>query len=192
MAGDLGKWRDEVHARAAEVLHFWFEEIPPEKHFAKDAALDAEIDRRFGKWVDDLATTDATHCWDNPDDLLAAIIATDQFSRNIHRDSAAAYANDFLATWLTLYAIGKGWDDRYPPERRAFVYMPLMHSEDWRLQSLSLGKFEALGIEDNLRFAREHRDVIMRFGRFPSRNAALGRTSTPEEEAYLSQPGAGW
>ena len=174
------------------MLRFWFEEIPAENHFAKDPALDAEISRRFGRWVDDVAATDATHCWDDPNILLAAIIATDQFSRNIYRDTAAAYASDFLASWLSLYAIGKDWDDHYPPERRAFLYMPLMHSEDWRLQSLSVGKFEALGIEDNLRLAREHRDVVMRFGRFPSRNAALARTSTPEEEEYLSQPGAGW
>lgn len=174
------------------MLRFWFEEIPAEKHFAKDRVLDAEIERRFGGWVGDVAATDATHCWDDPDTLLAAIIATDQFSRNIYRNSAAAYANDYLAWWLGLHAIGKGWDEHYPRERRAFVYMPFMHAEDRGLQALSVGKFELLGIEGNLKFAREHRDVVMRFGRFPSRNAALGRASTPEEAEYLSQPGAGW
>lgn len=192
MAGDLETWKNAVHAQADEVLRFWFEEIPAEKHFAKDAALDAEIGRRFGVFLEDLVMSDATHCWNSPETLLAAVIAIDQFSRNIHRNSYKAFANDDLARWLSLYAIGQNWDNHYPPEQRAFLYMPLMHAEDWGLQALSVGKFETLGNEENLKFAIAHRDVIMRFGRFPSRNAALGRVSTAAEAEYLSKPGAGW
>ena len=191
MTGDLVAWREQVHAKAAEVLDFWFA-LSPEKHFAKDDALDREIGARFGRFVDDLVASDATHCWDRPESLLGAVIAIDQFSRNMHRGSAAAFAGDELARWLTLHAIGKAWDDGYPPEHRAFVYLPLMHAEDNGLQALSVGKYEQLGTENNLTFARDHRDVILRFGRFPSRNAALGRVSTREEEAYLSSPDAGW
>lgn len=191
MAGDLGAWAGQVHVKAREVLDFWFA-LPPDKHFAKDEGLDREIAARFGDFVDDLVASDAAHCWDNPYTLLGAVITIDQFSRNIHRGSAAAFAGDDVAQWLTLHAIGKGWDDGYSPDRRAFLYLPLMHAEDWGLQILSVGKYEQLGIAENLRFARDHLDVMMRYGRFPSRNAALGRVSTAEEESYLTQPNAGW
>lgn len=191
MTGDLGLTGGEVHAQARAVLDFWFG-LDAEKHFAKDAALDRRIEARFGNFVDDLIATDATHCWSDPDTLLGAVIAIDQFSRNIHRGRASAFAGDEVARWLSLHAIGKGWDDQYPPERRAFIYLPLMHAEDRGLQSLSVGKFERLGRENHLKFARDHRDVIMRFGRFPTRNAALQRQSTQEEADYLSQPGVDW
>lgn len=191
MTGDLGAWRESVHAKAREVLEFWFA-LPPSKHFAKDDALDGEIEERFGGFVEDLIATDATHCWQDPEILLGGVIATDQFSRNIHRGKAAAFAGDEIARWLTLYAIGKGWDDHFPPDRRVFLYLPLMHAEDRGLQLLSVGKYEQLGLADNLKFAEAHLDAIVNFGRFPSRNAALGRTSTPAEEEYLSTPGAGW
>lgn len=181
----------EVHAQARAVLEFWFG-LNAEQHFAKDAALDRDIATRFGDFVDTLIATDAAHCWNQLDTLLGAVVAIDQFSRNIHRGTAAAFAGDDVAQWLALHAIGKGWDDQYPAERRAFIYLPLMHAEDRGLQLLGAGKYERLGIENNIRFAREHFEVIMRFGRFPSRNAALGRSSTPEERDYLSQPGAGW
>lgn len=93
---------------------------------------------------------------------------------------------------LTRSAIKRGWDERYPPDRRVFLYMPLMHAEDVAMQDLSVAKFEALGIEESLAFARDHRNVIADHDRFPSRNAALDRESTAAEEAYLARPGAGW
>jgi len=110
----------------------------------------------------------------------------------VHRGTAEAFAADPLARTLALEAIDKGWDLAAAHEQRQFFYLPLMHSEDAAIQALSVEKFTALGDANNLRFARDHADVIARFGRFPSRNAALGRESTAEEREYLSQPGAGW
>lgn len=173
------------------MLDFWFA-LSKEQHFAKDAALDRRIAERFGALVDRLIATDAAGCWDDPDLLLGAVIAIDQFSRNIHRGQPQAFAGDDLARWLTLHAIGKGWDERYAAERRVFLYLPLMHAEDRALQALSVGKYEQLGIADNLAFARAHRDVIMEFGRFPGRNAALSRAGSAREQAWLEAHEGGW
>lgn len=129
---------------------------------------------------------------DEPQTMLAAIILLDQFSRNIHRGNAQAFAADDLAADLTLEAIDRGYDRRLSKEQRVFLYMPLMHAEDGSLQRLCVEKFEALGIESNLKFARDHREVFERFGRFPGRNAALGRETTAEERAWLEETDGGW
>ncbi len=182
----------EVYDAADAVLRFWFEEIGPEQQFAKDADVDRAIVERFGGWRDAVLASGAEGWRDDPDTLLAAIILLDQFSRNIHRGSARAFEADRLALSLTLDGIARGWDRTMAPERAVFLLMPLMHAEDAALQALSVKQFGMLGLQEQIMFARDHADVIARFGRFPSRNAALGRTSTPEEAAYLSQPGAGW
>lgn len=192
MSGDLGLADGEVHAEARGVLAFWFDELTPEQHFAKDDALDATIRKRFGALHDLLMASGAAGWRDTPECLLAAVIVLDQFSRNMHRGSAQAYAADTLALSLTLEAIGKHWDEDFPPERAAFLYLPLMHAENAEAQRLCLRKFTALGQPENLRFAMEHAVVIEQFGRFPSRNAALGRVSTSEEREYLKRPDAGW
>ncbi|KQO55412.1 DUF924 family protein [Sphingomonas sp. Leaf257] len=191
MAADLGMDERRVHAEARDIIDFWFA-LPPEKHFAKDDALDREIAERFGVLRDQVLATEAIGWGDDPDTLLAAILLLDQFSRNLHRGSAQAYAADPLALELCLGAIDAGWEDRYLPERLAFVYMPLMHAESRAMQDLSVAKFTELGRAENLSFARDHRDVIRLYGRYPSRNAALGRASTEAERDYLSQPDAGW
>ena len=192
MGDDLGAAAGEVHAAARDVLAFWFDETPADKHFAKDADLDHTIAKRFGALRDRLLASGATG-WDgDPDTLLAAVIVLDQFSRNIYRGSGEAFAADGLALDLTRRAMTKGWDEAIPPERRAFLYLPLMHAEDREEQRLSVECFTRLGLTENLDFAKAHRAVIERFGRFPSRNVALGRSSTEAEQAYLSQPGAGW
>ncbi|WP_394662730.1 DUF924 family protein [uncultured Sphingomonas sp.] len=191
MTADLGMDEAQVHAHAQTVLDFWFG-LAPDQHFAKDEALDREIAERFGTLRDQVLATEAIGWRDDPDTLLAAILLLDQFSRNLHRDSAQAYAADPLALELCLGAIDAGWEDRYPPERLAFVYMPLMHAESRAMQDLSFAKFAELGREDNLAFARDHRDVIRQYGRYPSRNAVLGRASTDAERDYLKRPDAGW
>jgi len=191
MADDLGARTDEVHAAAKCVLDFWFG-LAPDRHFAKDEALDREIAERFGVLRDRVFADRAASWRDEPDTLLAAIILLDQFSRNLHRGNAEAFAADNLAVSLTLHAIERGWEANYSPEQRAFLYMPLMHAEDVPLQTLSIEKFEALGNANNLKFARDHAAVIARFGRFPSRNAALSRASTAAATDYLSGPDAGW
>lgn len=193
MRGDLGAGASEVHEKARAVLSFWFGEVPAKQRFAADPVLDQDITARFGAMRDALLATGAQGWRDDPDALLAAIVLLDQFSRNMHRGKAAAFAGDALALDLTREAIERGWDERLDPdEQRAFLYMPLMHAEDPAAQQLSIACFEQLGNAENLAYARDHADVIARFGRFPSRNDALGRKSTPAEKLYLSQPGAGW
>ncbi|MFL9841927.1 DUF924 family protein [Sphingomonas sp. ST-64] len=192
MGGDLETRGVEVHGCAKSVLDFWFDEVEPEQQFAKDPELDAEIVRRFSRAHDIVMASGAAGWRDAPDTLLAAVILLDQFSRNMHRGSPQAYAADPLALALTLEAIGKGWDHDLAPERAAFLYMPLMHAETVEAQRMSLEKFTALGRPENLRFAMEHAVVIEQFGRFPTRNAVLGRESTPAEGDYLRRPDAGW
>ncbi|MBX3564985.1 MAG: DUF924 domain-containing protein [Sphingomonas sp.] len=181
----------DVHAKAREVLGFWYA-LTPEQHFAKSDRLDAEIKQRFGALRDQVLTSKAQGWRDDPETLLAAIIVLDQFSRNIFRGSGEAFAADKLAQELTLEAIDKGWDGGMTGEQKQFLYMPLMHAEDVGLQDLCIDKFEALGDKHSLDFAHQHAGAIIRFGRFPSRNAALGRESTALELEYLSQPDAGW
>lgn len=182
----------QVHEAARDVLRFWFEETPPERRFAKDDDFDAAIQARFGELRDRVVASGAAGWDDRPDTLLAAVILIDQFSRNLFRGSAEAFAADPIARDLTRTAMRNGWDTGMTTDERAFLYLPLEHSEDPADQAASVAAFESLGDENYANFARSHRDVIARFGRFPGRNAALGRVSTPEEEAYLSQPGAGW
>lgn len=192
MGDDLEAPTAEVHAAAHAVLAFWFEETPSDKWFGKDAAFDAAIAERFSRLRDQLLADGAAGWKGHPDTLLAAIIALDQFSRNIYRDSGNAFAADTLALSLTHLALEKGWDTAMPPEQRIFLYLPLMHAEDRDQQALSVECYNRLGLKENFVFAQAHRDVIEHFGRFPSRNAALGRTSSTAEAAYLSEPGAGW
>lgn len=182
----------EVHVATERVLGFWFDELTPEQHFKVDPALDRTIADRFGALRDAVLASGAARWRDGPAPLLAAILLLDQFSRNIHRGTAEAFAADPLARELTLRAIAQHWDADLPAKPRRFLYMPLMHAEDAALQELSIAKFAQLGDAQSLEFAKAHKAVIDRFGRFPSRNTALGRTSTPEEVEFLSQSGAGW
>lgn len=192
MADDLGAGAREVHAAAAAILRFWFDELPADKRFAKDDAVDAECARRFGAVRDAILASGAADWRGDPDTLLAAVIALDQFSRNIHRGSAQAFAADSLALSLSREAIGHGWDGAMNAEHRQFLYMPFMHSENPGMQAESVALFTSLGDADQLSYAEGHRDLIDRFGRFPHRNSALGRRDTEEERAWLKQPGAGY
>jgi uncharacterized protein (DUF924 family) len=192
MGDDLGARTGEVHAQAAAVLRFWFDELPPEKRFAKDDAVDAMCEARFGVVRNAILASGAAGWRDDADSLLAAIIALDQFSRNIHRNSPRAFEADGLALKLAREAIAKGWDTGMDAARRQFVYMPFEHAEDANVQAESVALFAAIGDRDGLEYARGHQALIEQFGRFPHRNKALGRTSTPEEETYLKQPGAGY
>lgn len=182
----------EVHEAARDVLRFWFEETPAAQRFAKDDAFDAAIRERFGALLDRLTASRAVGWDDRPDTLLAAVIVLDQFSRNLFRGEARAFQADSIARALTRTAMRNGWDTGMSGDERAFLYLPLEHSENAQDQADSVAAMSAIGIALYTDYAVQHRDVIARFGRFPSRNAALGQTSTPEEEAYLSQPGAGW
>ena len=167
------------------VLAFWFGELTPEDWFNQSDALDATIRERFGELYQTLATGIPDEAASDPRVALATIIVLDQFPRNMFRGRAAAFASDNVAAGLARTSVDAGLDDALADDEKQFLYMPLMHSESRADQERCVMLFKALGREDNLKYAIEHRDVIARFGRFPHRNRALGRTSTAEEEAFL-------
>jgi len=179
-----------VQPEPAAVLDFWFRELTPRQWFMATAKLDQAIGRRFGAWVDQ-ALRGALDAWaTTPRGRLALILVLDQFPRNIHRGKPGAFAGDAMAQALVLEGLAAGMDKPLNLAERHFFYMPLMHAEDAELQALGLKKFGALQREaySIARYAREHAATIERFGRFPSRNQALGRPSTAEELAFLSKP----
>ncbi len=176
---------------AAAVLAFWFDTLTPDQHWAKSPALDAQIADRFSA-LRDRALADPSAWTGDPETLLAAIVLLDQFSRTIHRGTPRAFDAAPAALDLSLFGIGEGWHRGLDPVRRGFFYMPLMHAEDRGVQRFALRCFAEPGLEHQIGFARDHAAVIERFGRYPSRNAILGRASTPEETEYLAQPGVGW
>jgi uncharacterized protein (DUF924 family) len=185
--------------RASDVLDFWFgtSDTARDEWFRKDPAFDARIRERFGPLVEQ-ALAGALTDWNRaPDGALAQVLLLDQFTRNIHRGSALAFAGDRPALALAQSMVGRGDDAALPPLRRVFVYLPFEHAEDAAAQRESLRLFAALAaahpaLEPFNDYARRHAEVIERFGRFPHRNAVLGRASTAEELAYLSQPGSGF
>lgn len=174
----------QVHAQAESVLRFWLAETPAEKRFSHDPALDAEIAARFGALRESVLAEMAAGWRISALAQLAAIVLLDQFSRNLFRDDPRAYEADPLARALAREALAKGWGVAMSEDERQFLHMPFMHSEDMDDQILSLRLF---GPEDE--WAKAHAMQIARFGRFPQRNAALGRVSTEAEKAFLTTPG---
>ena len=169
-----------------EVIRFWFEELTKDQWFARSDSLDAQIRLRFLALHERLVASDAAGV-STPRSLLAAIIVLDQFSRNMFRGTPRAYACDAIARRLSKMAIESAFDAGMTQEERNFLYLPFQHSEDREDQALSLRLFENLGNEDWTHYARAHKAIIDRFGRFPHRNATLGRTSTAEEIALLNE-----
>jgi uncharacterized protein (DUF924 family) len=174
------------------VLRFWFDECGPRQWFARDDAFDAALRERFGALHEHLAGGDWPLAADAPRHALAAILVLDQFSRNLHRGDAKAFANDRRARKLADDAIEQGFDAAMTPAQRLFLFLPFEHSESLADQERAVALVEALGNAEWTRFAAAHRDLIARFGRFPHRNAALGRASSAEEIEFLQQPGSGF
>lgn len=172
------------------ILHFWFTELTPKQHFAKDAALDEAIRTRFGATLEAAARCELFAWRATPEGRLADIVVLDQFSRNVWRDTPRAFAQDALALALAQELVASGQDRSLPLAQRSFAYMPYMHSESLVVHAQAMVLFDQPGLENNLRFEVLHRDVIARFGRYPHRNAALGRVSTPGELAFMAQPGS--
>ncbi|MGE4130327.1 MAG: DUF924 family protein [Bdellovibrionales bacterium] len=175
-----------------EILKFWFEELTPKQWFAKDTLLDRTIEKRFGA-LHHKAALGEMHIWRaSPKGRLAEILVLDQFSRNLFRDQAKAFAQDGMALVLAQEAVARGFDAELPLVQRKFVYMPYMHSESPAIHEIAVKLFSIAGLEDNLKFEMMHKKIIDRFGRYPHRNAVLGRESTPEEIEFLKQPGSGF
>ncbi|GFZ79824.1 membrane protein [Pseudohongiella nitratireducens] len=173
-----------------QVLKFWFKELEAKDWFRKDDRLDSLIKTQFGDVLLAAAACEL-YAWRNtPDGRLAEIIVLDQFSRNIYRDTAQAFAQDALALALAQEAVAIGADMALPVSHRAFLYMPYMHSESLLIHEQAIKLYEQTGLENNLDFEKRHRAIIQRFGRYPHRNAILGRQSTPEEVEFLDQPGS--
>ena len=172
------------------VLEFWFSELEPRRWWQKDPELDDLINQRFGE-VHSRAAAAELHEWrGQPQGRLAEIIVLDQFSRNIHRDDPRAFAQDGMALVLAQEAVDQGADQSLLPERRAFLYMPYMHSESARIHERAVELFDQPGLEGNLEFELKHKAIIDHFGRYPHRNEVLGRDSTAEEKAFLKEPGS--
>jgi uncharacterized protein (DUF924 family) len=127
-----------------------------------------------------------------PEGRLAEVLVLDQFSRNVYRDTPQAFAQDALALALAQELVTSGQDRSLPLAQRSFAYMPYMHSESALVHAQAALLFAQPGMEDTLRFEVRHKEIIDRFGRYPHRNALLGRSSTPEELAFLSEPGSGF
>ncbi len=172
------------------ILHFWFTELTPKHHFAKDAALDEAIRTRFGATLEAAARCELFAWRNTPEGRLAEVLVLDQFSRNVYRDTPQAFAHDALALALAQELVASGQDRSLPLAQRSFAYMPYMHSESAVVHAQAIDLFSQPGMEDTLRFELRHKDIIDRFGRYPHRNALLGRISTPEELAFLSAPGS--
>lgn len=177
--------------RSPEEVHaFWFVEHGPADWFAANPEFDAALAERFAATHAEVARGEAWGWRASPLGRVAEIVVLDQFSRQLHRGSAAAFASDTMALALAQEAVALGIDRllTHPPQRM-FLYMPYMHSESLVIHEEAVRLFTGLGDEKTLKFELAHRDCLVRFGRYPRRNKALGRDSTPEEIDYMSEPG---
>ena len=179
---------------ADDILKFWFETSGPKDWFSKNDAFDSEIRKRFEsqavEFADDLSRMKTHPLEETPDGSLALILTLDQFPRNMYRDTKAMFAWDQLSLAAANRAVEKGFDIKIDQSRRAFVYMPFMHSESLDDQNRCVGLCDSRLTDDStLRHAKAHRTLIERFGRFPHRNAVLGRAGTPEEIEFLESGG---
>lgn len=173
-----------------QVLDFWFEEIEPVMRWRKDDAFDALLVERFLETHTRACRCELFEWRRQPQGRLAEIIVLDQFSRNMFRDSALAFAHDAQALTLAQEAIACGADESLTQEQRSFLYMPFMHSESLQIQEVAVELFSKNGIGSNLDFEFKHKKIIETFGRYPHRNTVLGRQSTAEELEFLTGPGS--
>ena len=175
-----------MHSHA--IIEFWFDQIDPKQWWVKDRDFDRLITDRYGDIHRQACHCELSHWRLNHLGRLAEIIIIDQFSRNIYRNSPAAFAHDSLALALSQEAISLGADEAMDSDQKAFLYMPHMHSESLAIHDQAIKLFDQPGLEKNLAFEKQHRDIIAKFGRYPHRNRLLNRRSTEKEKAFLSQP----
>ncbi|HUP07352.1 MAG TPA: DUF924 family protein [Caldimonas sp.] len=193
---------EALPAEARSVLHFWFGAPGSEaagtlrpEWWRKDAGFDAEIRGRFGPLIERALRGEVAHWGRGAHGALAQVLLLDQFTRNAFRGTPRAFAGDPRALEAAEAMVARGHDEALPPEQRAFAYMPFEHAESMVAQERAVELFARLAAispvhADQLDYARRHRAVVVRFGRFPHRNAILGRESTPEETAFLLEPGS--
>lgn len=176
--------------QAQDIIHFWFQELNDTQRFAKDTALDAAMRERFGATLLAAARGELFGWRATPSGRLAEIVLLDQFSRNLYRDTPGAFAQDAQALTLAQELVASRQDQSLPLAQRIFAYMPYMHSESLLIHAQAVQLFAQPGMEGSLAFEYKHKAIIERFGRYPYRNAILGRESTPDELVFLGQPGS--
>lgn len=172
------------------VLKFWFEEARPEQWWKKDEAFDRVIVERFSELHARAARCELYEWRKDARGRLAEVIVLDQFSRNMFRGSPLSFAYDSLALAFAQEAVAAGADSELNPVERSFLYMPYMHSEFIKIHEVAVELFCNNGLQGNLDFELKHKAIIERFGRYPHRNAILGRVSAAEEIEFLKQPGS--
>jgi uncharacterized protein (DUF924 family) len=185
-----------------DVLDFWFSDRVQMLCFERDDAFDAEIKAKFGDAVAEAQAGGFEDWRATPEGALALLILLDQMPRNIHRGSPQAFASDGRALAVATQMVDAGFDRGFTFVQRRFTYLPFEHSEDRAVQKRALALFGALAVECaaehdvdaavQLTYAARHAEIVFRFGRYPHRNAVLGRVSTPEEEAFLKEPMSGF
>lgn len=175
-----------------QILDFWFDELEPQQWWVKDEALDLMIRERFQSLYEQASCCELFSWRKSAQGRLAEVIVLDQFPRNMFRDTPRAFATDPLALALAQEAVLLGFDLRLQTSQRSFLYMPYMHSESLLIHEQAVALFEQTGNESALDYEHKHKQIIERFGRYPHRNAILGRESTPEEIEFLKQPGSGF
>ena len=197
MRGMTNAAQTPLPPEAQAVLDFWFGDTTVDRPewFRKDPGFDDRIRQRFGALIERALTGDLDRWADAPYSALARIVLLDQFTRNVFRDTPRAFAGDAQALAAARQMVAQGFDRELPPLQRGFVYLPFEHAESAEAQAESLRLFGALAAEvpalaDKLLWAEKHAQVIARFGRYPHRNAVLGRVSTPDEVAFLAEPGS--
>jgi uncharacterized protein (DUF924 family) len=173
-------------AEPSVIVRFW-QEVGPDRWFEADEALDATIRDRFLGAYEAAARGDLAEWELSPEGALALLLLLDQFPRHLFRGERRAFATDDAALLAAERAIERGFDRKVPQELRRFFYLPFMHAEDLAAQERCVALHEAAGEEEGLRWARHHRDIIARFGRFPHRNRVLGRETAAAEDAYLAE-----
>ncbi len=170
-----------------EIIQFWFKEIHEAQWWKKDAEFDALIAQRFAVLHEQASKCELYNWRTTAEGRLAEIIILDQFSRNMFRGTPASFSNDSLALALSQEAIRLGIDKQVSEKKRGFFYLPYMHSESAAIHDIAVNLYTDLGQKNSLEFELKHKAIIDRFGRYPHRNIILGRTSTKEEIAFLSE-----
>src|SRR5690625_3826860 len=171
-----------------EVLDFWFGPGRDKQWFVRSDSFDAEVKEVMGPWCQRARNGELESWRETPEGTLALVLLLDQVPRHLHRNSAEAYSSDKPAREVALAAVEAGMDQDLEASRRLFLYLPLEHSEELADQEQAVALISRLGDAEATRYAVLHRDIIARFGRFPHRNQALGRETTPEEAEFLKQP----
>ncbi len=175
-----------IDDRISEVLSFWYSDEMKKQWFSSIPELDTEIKQKYKPLWEEAANDQLNSWMDSAEGCLALSIVLDQFPLNMFRGEAKAFETEQQAVAITKHAIERGFDNDIDDSKVSFLYMPLMHSENLSDQYLSVESFKRRKLDDNVRFAEHHRGLIVEFGRFPHRNAVLGRKSTQQEIKYLN------